>query len=54
MNKWYCLTITWKSGEVQSVWSIDWELIRQLRVFFRGHEDAVSVYLSRNGKPKEV
>jgi hypothetical protein len=52
MNKWYCLTIVWKTGELQTLWSIDWEMMRQLRTYYKGNEDIERCFLSRNGSPK--
>ena len=51
MNKWYCLTIVWKTGEVQTLWSVDWALVYRLRLQFRGNEEVERCFVSRNGNP---
>ncbi len=47
MNTWYCLTIVWDTDEVSTIWSIDWEVIRQLRLHFRGDPEVKCLYASK-------
>lgn len=52
MNKWYCLTIVWKTGEVQSVWTTSYEIARRFRLKLREDSDIKTIKLYRNNSPK--